>query len=165
MSDSVWRCRQQPTRLLCPWDSPGKNTGVGCHFLLPFEQQYLKMKMYTNRIIMESLEGRCWEKAEEMSEQGASEENRNWTGKTAFIVDLDLRRRKKAGLWPEQCYRREWADPSISHKITYESKVCGDFWPCHMACGMLFPRPGIEPMPLQWKCSLSHWAVEEVPWL
>ena len=22
------------TRLLCPWDSPGKNTGVGCHFLL-----------------------------------------------------------------------------------------------------------------------------------
>ena len=26
--------RQQPTRLRCPWDSPGKNTGVGCHFLL-----------------------------------------------------------------------------------------------------------------------------------
>ena len=26
--------RQQPTRFLCPWDSPGKNTGVGCHFLL-----------------------------------------------------------------------------------------------------------------------------------
>ena len=23
----------QPTRLLCPWDFPGKNTGVGCHFL------------------------------------------------------------------------------------------------------------------------------------
>ena len=26
--------RPQPTRLLCPWDFPGKNTGVGCHFLL-----------------------------------------------------------------------------------------------------------------------------------
>ena len=26
--------RQQPTRLPCPWDSPGKNTGVGCHFLI-----------------------------------------------------------------------------------------------------------------------------------
>ena len=24
----------QPVRLLCPWDFPGKNTGVGCHFLL-----------------------------------------------------------------------------------------------------------------------------------
>ena len=27
--------RQKPTRLLRPWDSPGKNNGVGCHFLLP----------------------------------------------------------------------------------------------------------------------------------
>ena len=26
--------RRQPTRLPCPWDSPGKNTGVGCHVLL-----------------------------------------------------------------------------------------------------------------------------------
>ena len=32
--------RQQPTRLPRPWDSPGKNTGVGCHFLL----QYMKVK-------------------------------------------------------------------------------------------------------------------------
>ena len=32
--------RQQPTRLRRPWDSPGKNTGVGCHFLL----QYVKVK-------------------------------------------------------------------------------------------------------------------------
>ena len=34
MSDSVWPQRQQPTRLPRPWDSPGKNIGVGCHFLL-----------------------------------------------------------------------------------------------------------------------------------
>ena len=34
MSDSVRPRRRQPTRLCCPWDSPGKNTGVGCHFLL-----------------------------------------------------------------------------------------------------------------------------------
>ena len=40
MSDSVQPCRRQPTRLLRPWDSPGKNTGVGCHFLL----QCIKMK-------------------------------------------------------------------------------------------------------------------------
>ena len=32
--------KQQPTRLRCPWDSPGKNTGVGCHFLL----QCMKVK-------------------------------------------------------------------------------------------------------------------------
>ena len=36
VSDSVRLHRQQPTRLLCSWDCPGKNTGVGCHFLLHF---------------------------------------------------------------------------------------------------------------------------------
>ena len=40
MSDSVRPSRRQPTRLPCPWDSPGKNTGVGCHFLL----QCMKVK-------------------------------------------------------------------------------------------------------------------------
>ena len=40
VSESVRPHRRQPTRLLCPWDSPGKNTGVGCHFLL----QCMKMK-------------------------------------------------------------------------------------------------------------------------
>ena len=35
MSNSVQLHRRQPTRLPCPWDSPGKNTGAGCHFLLP----------------------------------------------------------------------------------------------------------------------------------
>ena len=40
MSDSVRPHRPLPTRLPCPWDSPGKNTGVGCHFLL----QCMKVK-------------------------------------------------------------------------------------------------------------------------
>ena len=34
MTDSVQPQRWQPTRLPRPWDSPGKNAGVGCHFLL-----------------------------------------------------------------------------------------------------------------------------------
>ena len=40
VSDSVQPHRWQPTRLRHPWDSPGKNTGVGCHFLL----QCMKVK-------------------------------------------------------------------------------------------------------------------------
>ena len=40
LSNSVRPHRRQPNRLLCPWDSPGKNTGVGCHFLL----QCMKVK-------------------------------------------------------------------------------------------------------------------------
>ena len=34
MSNSVRPHRRQPTRLPRPWDSPRKNTGVGCHCLL-----------------------------------------------------------------------------------------------------------------------------------
>ena len=34
VSDSLWPHGLQPARLLCPWDSSGKNTGVGHHFLL-----------------------------------------------------------------------------------------------------------------------------------
>jgi len=40
MSNSVRPHRRKPTRLPRPWDSPGKNTGVGCHFLL----QCMKVK-------------------------------------------------------------------------------------------------------------------------
>ena len=40
VSDSVRPHRRQPTRRPRPWDSPGKNTGVGCHFLL----QCMKVK-------------------------------------------------------------------------------------------------------------------------
>ena len=40
MSDSPRPHGLQPTRLPCPWDSPGKNTGVGRHFLL----QCMKVK-------------------------------------------------------------------------------------------------------------------------
>ena len=32
--DSLQPYRPEPSRLLCPWDSPGKNTGVDCHTLL-----------------------------------------------------------------------------------------------------------------------------------
>ena len=40
VSDSVRPHRRQPARLLHPWDSPGKNTGVGCRLLL----QHMKVK-------------------------------------------------------------------------------------------------------------------------
>ena len=66
MSNSS-RCHGlQPARLLCPWNSLGKNTGVGCHFLLQgiFLVQGLNLGLlhfrqilpcsYSSRIIMES---------------------------------------------------------------------------------------------------------------
>ena len=46
MSNSVRPHRRQPTRLPRPWDSPGKNTGVGCHFL----PQCMKVKEESEKV-------------------------------------------------------------------------------------------------------------------
>ena len=46
VSDSVRPHRRQPTRLLCPWDFPGKSTGVGCHCLLQIiREMHIKTTM------------------------------------------------------------------------------------------------------------------------
>ena len=50
MSNSVRPHRRQPTRLPHPWDSPGKNTGVGCYFLL----QCMKVKVKNESEVTQS---------------------------------------------------------------------------------------------------------------
>ena len=48
VSDSSWLHGLYPARLLCPCDSPGKNTGAGCHFLLEeiFPDQGSKLRLF-----------------------------------------------------------------------------------------------------------------------
>ena len=41
--------RLEPIRFLCPWDSPGKNTGVGCHFLV-ISIYYLSLSLIVNML-------------------------------------------------------------------------------------------------------------------
>ena len=48
MFDSVGPYRWHPTRLFHPWDSPGKNTGVGCYFLLQFMKVRVKVKLLSH---------------------------------------------------------------------------------------------------------------------
>ena len=43
VSDSLRPYGQQPARLFCPWDSAGKNTGVGCHVLV---QGYIRVYIH-----------------------------------------------------------------------------------------------------------------------
>ena len=50
---TVWPHRWQPPRLPHPWDSPGKNTGVGCHFLL----QCMKVKLLSHVWLCNPLDG------------------------------------------------------------------------------------------------------------
>ena len=54
MSHSLRPCGLQPTRLLCPWDFPGKNTGMGSHFLLQgiFQTQGLNSSLLHCRQIL-----------------------------------------------------------------------------------------------------------------
>ena len=56
MSDSEWPYGQQPTRLLCPQDSLGKNTEVGCYFLLPQEGWALKNWCFWTVVLEKTLE-------------------------------------------------------------------------------------------------------------
>ena len=49
LSDSLQPQGLQPTRLLCPWDSPGKSTGVGCHALLQYKIQCQKYKLIRSK--------------------------------------------------------------------------------------------------------------------
>ena len=46
VSKSLWPHGMYPARLLCPWDSPAKNTGVGCHFLLQMAIDIEHLFMY-----------------------------------------------------------------------------------------------------------------------
>ena len=57
VSESLWPHGVLTTRLLCPWDSPGKNTGVDCHFLLQgiFPTQGLNLCLLNCRLILDCL--------------------------------------------------------------------------------------------------------------
>ena len=57
-----WVAAFQPTRLLCPWDFPGKDTGVGCHFLLQgiFPTQGSNLGILHLRQILLGIESSHW---------------------------------------------------------------------------------------------------------
>ena len=57
MSNRVRPDRWQPTRLCRPWDSPGKNTGVGCHFLL----QCMKVKSEVASVVSDCVRPDRWQ--------------------------------------------------------------------------------------------------------
>ena len=52
--DSVQPQRRQPTRLPSPWASPGKNTGMGCHFLLQCMKVKMKLKSLSCVLLLET---------------------------------------------------------------------------------------------------------------
>ena len=86
MSDSVWPHRWQPTRLPHPWDSPGKNTGVGCHFLL----QCRKVKRESEVAQCVRLLGTPWTAAHQASPSMGFSRREYWSGVASPSLDTSL---------------------------------------------------------------------------
>ena len=76
MSNSVRPQRRQPTRLPRPWDSPGKNTGVGCHFLL----QCMKVKSERKSLSPVRLLATPWTAAYQAPPSMGFSRQEDWSG-------------------------------------------------------------------------------------
>ena len=82
MSDSVRPHRWQPTRLPRSWDSPGKNTGVGCHFLF----QCMKVKSESEGAQSGRLLATPWTAAYQAPLSMGFSRQEYWSGVLAFSV-------------------------------------------------------------------------------
>ena len=76
MSDSARLHRRQPNRLLRPWDSPGKNTGVSCHFLL----QCMKVKSESESLSRVQLCATPWTAAYQAPPSMGFSRQEYWSG-------------------------------------------------------------------------------------
>ena len=76
LSDSVRPHRRQSTRLPRPWDSPGKNTGVGCHFLL----QCMKVKSESESLSRVRLLATPWTAAYQAPPSMGFSRQEYWSG-------------------------------------------------------------------------------------
>ena len=81
MSDSLQPHRLQPSRLLCPWNSPGQNTGVGCHSLL----QGISLAQGLNPGLL-----RCRQILYCLSHQGNLKEMMCWFSKEVWAMNCNI---------------------------------------------------------------------------
>ena len=105
MSDSVRPHRRQPTRLPHPWDSPGKNTGVGCHFLL----QCMKVKVKSLSHVR--LLATPWTAAHQGPPSMGFSRQEYWSGVPLPSPTCQCRRHKRCWYdsWVRKIpWRREW---------------------------------------------------------
>ena len=91
MSDSVRPHRRQPTRLRRPWDSPGKNTDVGCHFLL----QCMKVKVKS--LSRARLLATTWTAAYQAPPSMGFSRQEYWSGLPLHSLDKDWSDAQKSG--------------------------------------------------------------------
>ena len=99
----MWPHRWQPTRLPRPWDSPGKNTGVGCHFLLQC------MKVTSESEVAQSCPtlATTWSAAYQASPSMGFSRQKYWSGVPLPSPDIH-KEQHKIKQWPNIKQLRRW---------------------------------------------------------
>ena len=162
--------RRQPTRLPRPWDSPGKNTGVGCHFFL----QCMKVKSESEVAHSCPILATPWTAAYQTPLSMGFSRQKYWSGvplPSPFnLLLLLLRHFSRVRLFTtpwtaayqtplSMGFSRQeyWSGaPLPSPHCSMQTLICG-IWD-------LVPWPGLEPgFPALGAWSLSHWTTREVP--
>ena len=144
----------EPARLLCPWNSPGKNTGVGKLFLSPgdFPTEGLNPGLLHCRQILYLL-----------SHQGGPIQYKSFRSSEALytIHFIDL-----CGFgWGREDETILESHPSWKGWFLFISLfIYFNIWLYLLACGILAPQPGTEPTPAAGETSnLNNWTAREVP--
>ena len=142
VSDSVQPHRRQPTRLPRTWDSPGKNTGVGCHFL--FQGIFPTQRSNPRQILY------CWATREVKNPPA----NAGATGDAGSIPGqedpLEKGMATHSGIlariipWTEEPGRLQ---PIVSQRVRHDWVGLGRF---------IFYRPSPWFWPPVWECRSSH---------
>ena len=139
VSNSVQPHRRQPTRLRHPWDSPGKNTGVGCHFLL----QCMKVKSESE--VAQSCPTQ-WAAAYQAPLSMGFSRQENWSG----VMSLSDQIRLVAQSCPTLCHPMNRSTPGLSvhHQLpeftqTHVHRVSDAIQPSHplSSTSPLAPNP------------------------
>ena len=119
MSDYLWPHALQYVRLLCPWDSPGKNTGVDCHFLLQCMKWKMKVKSLRRAILLAT----PWTAAYQAPPSMGFSRQEYWSGvplpspvvfPTFFNLRLNL------------AIRSSWSEPQSAPGLVFAD--CDFFW-------------------------------------
>ena len=156
MSDSVRPQRRQPTRLPHPWDSPGKNTGVGCHLLLQCMKEKSEMKSFSRVLLFET----PWTAAYQAPPSMGFSKQEYWSGLPLPSPKDTERKAKRAvmrrrGRADRRCPRLErvrgeqvfpGGDCVKNHLPTQEQKEHGVAWLCGL--GPDRERPAGHPEPV-----------------
>ena len=138
VSDSSRPHGLQPTRLLHPWDFPGKNTGVGCHCLLRYQgererNKEMSERIRDNEIVVGSMDCRS-----------------QWYWRVSGIEILEISKRLEDGMFEIEIDVKSLSRVQLfatTWTVAYKAPLSIEFSRHEYWSGWPFPSPGDLPDP------------------